>query len=66
MKWRKGRGEGVEGTKDWEEKHSSRRRKEQEEMDGWRRSRGSRPEQSQLYGFQEGSLKRLCPKQPLV
>lgn len=66
MKWRKDGGEWKEGKKEQEEKCSRKRRKEQEEMDRWRRSRGSRPAQSQCYGFQERSLQRLCPNKPLA
>ena len=57
-KWRKEGGEGQEGTKEQEEKCSRRRTKEQEDMDGWRRRRGSRPAQSKLNGF--------CLNKPLV
>ena len=61
MKWRKDGGEEEEGTKEQEEKCSGRRTKEQEEMDGWRRRRGSRPAQSKLNGFWEGSLLEQAP-----
>lgn len=56
-KWRKEGGEGQEGTKEQEEKCSRRRTKEHEEMDGWRRSRGSRPARASSMGSRKGPCK---------
>lgn len=64
IEWMKDGEEGEEGTKEQEEKCSRRRTKEQDEMHGWRRSRESMPALSQIYGFQEGSLKSHAQMSP--